>query len=226
MFEAVISFQPSPLSIVLIISSFCGIVWSFVAIIITQTNSNVLHSTMEIKFTATLLIVPSRKCDLLVTCSATRVWDPAFRNFKYSAWRESLCWQHSIQIVQYKIMQTTHTWSYNGKTCSLGAIFKCWKMRVAGLSDGGLKEFCCVFIWTVGAFLPSYTQHYSIASQKKPILFSKFLIYILGSSFLSWCVSNLTFTVKQVCLMLLTRRWSLFGMSSAADREMIVIWYV
>jgi len=47
---------------------------------------------MEIKLTATLLVAPNRQCDPLVACSATRVWDPAYRNLKYSAWKESLRW--------------------------------------------------------------------------------------------------------------------------------------
>jgi len=41
-----------------------------------------------------------------------------------------------------------------------------------------------MFILNVGALLPSYAQHYSIASQKKPILISE--IYILGSLYLRW----------------------------------------
>jgi len=74
--------------------------------------------------------------------------------------------------------------SYIGKTSSPGTLLKCWIMRVAGLSYDGLKEFCCMFILNVGALLPSYAQHYSIASQKKPILISE--IYILGSLYLRW----------------------------------------
>jgi len=41
-----------------------------------------------------------------------------------------------------------------------------------------------MFIWNIGTLPPSYTQYYSIASQKKPILISEFLIYILGSLYL------------------------------------------
>jgi hypothetical protein len=61
---------------------------------------------MEIKLTAALLVAPNRQCDLLVACSATRLWVLAYRNLKYSAWRESLCLQRNIQIIQYKIMET------------------------------------------------------------------------------------------------------------------------
>jgi hypothetical protein len=63
---------------------------------------------MEIKLTATLLVSPNRQCDPVVACRATRVWDAANRNLKYFAWRESLCWQRNIQIIQYKIMETVH----------------------------------------------------------------------------------------------------------------------
>ena len=106
--KSVTLLQLLPLSNILIISSFFGIVWIFLTITITQIFSNLLHSAMEIKLTATLLVAPNRQCDPLVACSATRMWDLAYRNLKYSAWRESLCWQRNIQIMQFKIMETVH----------------------------------------------------------------------------------------------------------------------
>jgi len=55
---------------------------NFLTIVITQTFSNLLHSSMEVKLTATLLVAPNRQCDPLVACSATSVWDLAYRNLK------------------------------------------------------------------------------------------------------------------------------------------------
>jgi hypothetical protein len=114
------------------------------------------------------------------------MWDPAYRNLEHSALRESLCLQRNIQIIQYKIMETVCIQEVTWRN------FQSWDSSQVLDNEG-----CWIIVWWIKGvllhvhlkcwcLLPSYTQHYSIASQKKPILISEFLIYILGSLYLKW----------------------------------------
>jgi len=103
--EAITSLQFLPLSGLLIISSFCGIitvsscqqylVYSYLALEADRTAqrvASVTHNTMEIELTVTIQIVPNKWHDPAVACKPRGCGAISnYENSKYPAWTWSLC---------------------------------------------------------------------------------------------------------------------------------------